>query len=256
MRQLFLIYKLPLIASVIFIFFIIGLINKLFFFFSKITRQFIAQRNTQWACFACTKLFNFKINYKISKVPRGSLLISNHLSYTDILVIASKVPTLFVTSNEMKNTPFLGWITQLGECLYVDRKSHKNLNGEVEIIQNTLNHGFNVLIFPEATTSDGVTLKPFRSSLLKVADGSSRPLYSYCLKYTTLNGKKMEEKEQTQIAWNDDKGFVPHVLMLMAQSSIGATLNELEVLNPTKFPDRKSLTGHLYQSTSKHYYSY
>lgn len=256
MKKLFLIYKLPLITSVILIFFIIGFFNKLVFFFSKKTRQFVAQRNTQWACFMCSRLFNIKIDYQLSQIPKGSLLISNHLSYTDILVIASKVPTLFVTSKEMKNTPFLGWITQLGECLYVDRKSHKNLNHEVEIIQDTLAHGFNVLIFPEATTSDGVTLKPFRSSLLKVADGSSRPLFTYCLKYHRLNGKPMTSEQQNQIAWNDDKGFVPHVLMLMAQSSIGAELKELEVLYPTSFVDRKSLTEHLYQKISHHYYSY
>lgn len=253
MNFFLILFKLPLVAFVISCFFIIGILNQLLLFFSKAMRQKVAQRNTQWACILCNKILNIQADYQIRSQPKGALLICNHLSYIDVLVIASKTPTLFVTSLEMKKTPFLGWITQLGECLYVDRKSHKNLNFEVDGIQKTLARGHNVLLFPEATTSNGIDIKPFRSSLLKVADESLRPLFSYCIKYTHRNHDKMTSEDQLEMAWFDNKGFLPHLLMLMKQTSIQCTLYEIESLIPAHFSDRKKLTEHLYQNTTQAY---
>lgn len=246
--------RIVLILFVLLCFFIIGLLNQLFFFFNEEIRKTVAQRNTQWACYLHLLIFNIKVDYKISKpFPKGSLLVCNHLSYTDIFVIASKFPTLFVTSLEMKRKPFLGWITQLGECLYVDRKSHKNINNEVEFIQQKLSNGFNVLIFPESTTSNGLKIKPFKSSLLKVADGSSHPLITYCLKFTHVNHKSVTSNQLPKLAWHSEESFFTHVIRLLTIISINCELKEIERVTPIHFTNRKSLTEHLFQQVSGYY---
>lgn len=75
------------------------------------------------------------------------LMVSNHLSYLDVLVISSQVPTGFVTSMEIKRTPFLGQLTDLGGCLYVERRNKRNLLNEVEQLSEGLRRGMNIAVF-------------------------------------------------------------------------------------------------------------
>jgi lyso-ornithine lipid O-acyltransferase len=221
--------KGPLVVLTLILFFILGLLNKILFIWSTNLRKSLAQRNTQWTSWVCAKLIGYFGTYNIGPVPKGSLIICNHMSYMDVLVIASKIPTLFVTSVEMKNTPFLGWITQIGECLYVNRKSHKNLNHEIETIQNWIKNGFNVLIFPEATTSNGVDLKNFKSSLLQVAHNTDIQITTYCLKYIKLNNKSVTKENLIHnITWFEAASFLPHALKQLTNKSVTFELTEIE----------------------------
>lgn len=247
--------KTPLLLSVVFLFFVIGLLNKVLFLFFSSLRRSIAQLNTMWACACCLQIFNIKVSYELSKIPQGSLLISNHMSYTDVLVIASKIPTLFVTSLELKKTPFLGQITQIGECLYVNRLSHKDMAQEIKTLRSTLTTGHNVLVFPEASTSDGFQIKPYKSSLLKVSDQIPLRIFNYCLQYTHANGRSLIADKKS-LAWTHDQSFLGHAIGLMKHKSIQARLVEVEHLSSQDFSNRKSLANHLYESTVRTYNSF
>lgn len=253
MKLLRIFIKTPLLVSTVLVFFILGLLNKGLFFFSLRTRQWIAQRNTQWACYLCLKIFNIKCTYQLAEPPQGSLLVSNHISYTDVLVIASRIPTLFVTSLELKRSPFLGQISQIGECLYVDRKSHKNISLEIEKIKQTLSRGFNVLIFPEATTSDGTFIKPYKSSLLQLADHFPVSIHNLCIQYTHANSTKFTAESVTEVSWTHNKSFLKHAFHLMSLKSLSVALTEADSLSSSNFTDRKQLTQHLYQSVTALY---
>lgn len=245
-KLILILIKGPLVIICILGFFIIGIFNKIVFLPFPKFRKFLAQRNTQWACWICRHIIGYYGNYDLKTIPKGHILICNHMSYMDILVIASKIPTLFVTSLEMKNTPFLGWITQIGECLYVNRRSYKNLNEEISVIQDWLNKGFNVLIFPEATTSNGVNLKPFKSSLLQVAQNGKVAITSYCLKYTKLNSNSVKPEDLTNnISWFENKDFLPHVLKQLSNRSVSFELKELDSFYSDEHPDRKVLVHRL-----------
>lgn len=248
--------KTPLLVFIISIFFILGILNKCLFFFSKKLRQSVAQRNTQWACKCCLKVFNIKVQYKLSQIPTGALLVSNHISYTDVLIIASKIPTLFVTSLELKRTPFLGQITWLGECLYVNRLSHKDLSHEIHDLKKTLQNDHNVLVFPEATTSDGLTIKPYKSSLLKVTDHLSAPIFNYCTKYTHTNQTPLDANNKTSLSWTNKQSFLGHAIKLMSYRSIQADFLEVNHFMSSDFKDRKELAQNLYQNTTEIYNSY
>lgn len=246
--------KGPLVALAVTIFFAFGILNKIVFFPSPKIRKYVAQRNTQWTSWVCRHLIGYYGHYKIKSIPKGHILICNHMSYMDVLVIASKIPTLFVTSLEMKNTPFLGWITQIGECLYVNRRSYKNLNEEISVIQAWLKKGFNIIIFPEATTSDGVHLKPFRSSLLQVSQNENIPITSYCIKYTHLNNKKVTDLDLIQnISWTENRSFLPHVFQQFSNQSVNFELVELDSFYSKEYPDRKSLMHRLESKIKSEY---
>ncbi len=248
--------KGPLIAFFILLFFTFGILNKILFFYSPFIRKTVAQRNTQWTSLLCRYIFGYHGIYDLKNKPKGNLLICNHMSYMDVLVIASKFPTLFVTSTEMRDVPFLGWITRIGECLYVNRRSHKSMKDEIQLIQSWIGKGFNVLIFPEATTSDGVTLRPFKSSLLQIAQSGTIPITAYCLKYNLLNSVPTSDADKVDnIAWFENASFLPHVFRQFMNKSVGFKLTEVDHFLSSEIRERKGLMNRLSEKISTEFYT-
>ena len=70
------------------------------------------------------------------------LVVGNHLGFIDIIAAASIRPNLFVTSQEMRNTPFLGLLTEMGGCIYVNRQSRTNILNELGEMIDYLKAGF------------------------------------------------------------------------------------------------------------------
>ena len=96
------------------------------------------------------------------------LIVSNHLSYLDVLAMISVLNTRFVTSMEVKHAAGLGWITDQAGCLYVERRSRKNLKTEINEISKALEGGFYVVVFPEATSTNGDGVLRFKRPLFIV----------------------------------------------------------------------------------------
>ncbi|MCB0357227.1 MAG: 1-acyl-sn-glycerol-3-phosphate acyltransferase, partial [Bdellovibrionales bacterium] len=155
------------------------------------------------------------------------LVVSNHLSYLDILLITSQFPSCFVTSMEIKETPFLGYITELGGCLYVERRSKENLHQEIQQITVALEKGFNVTIFPEATSTNGEKVLRFRRPLYQAAISSKKPVLPICLNYKFLNYQKVNKANRDTLFWYGDMNFLSHLWQLMGQESIHV---EIELL--------------------------
>ena len=64
---------------------------------------------------------------KLAQPHRGHLMVANHLSYVDVLVIASLTPSVFVTSVELRNTLLLGQLARLSGSLFVERRKASGL---------------------------------------------------------------------------------------------------------------------------------
>lgn len=149
-----------------------------------------------------------------------SFIVSNHLGYLDVLVIASKIPSCFVTSLEIRKTPFLGQLCELGGCLYVDRKSKENLSKEVEMLTKGLNAGLNICVFPEGTSTNGSSVLKFKRPLFKAAIDATVPTVSLCLNYQKINGKEVSEKNRDFIFWYGDMSFLPHLWSFFKLKSV------------------------------------
>jgi 1-acyl-sn-glycerol-3-phosphate acyltransferase len=91
----------------------------------------------------------------------GRLIVSNHISYLDVAVLASFFNARFVTSTEVQRMPGLGFICTLAECQFVSRHSLARLRTDLANLRETLSSGTDVLVFPEATSSRGTEILPF-----------------------------------------------------------------------------------------------
>ena len=102
------------------------------------------------------KLFNVKVNLVgFPKEKKNHLVISNHLGFFDDFIIAAHMPTMFVTSVELREAPVLGLLSEFAGCVYVEARNAANISNEMKDIESALNQGFNVVLYPEAKTTNG-----------------------------------------------------------------------------------------------------
>src|SRR2546426_8473171 len=109
-------------------------------------------------------------------IPTTGLLVSNHLSYLDILVLAAISPCLFVAKQEVKHWPLFGWFARLAGTVFVHRESRIQAATAASEIDAALRTGVLVVLFPEGTSSGGEAILPFKSSLLEPAAGKGHSL--------------------------------------------------------------------------------
>jgi 1-acyl-sn-glycerol-3-phosphate acyltransferase len=119
----------------------------------------------------------------------GALLVANHVSWLDILAIASHAPAVFVAKQEVRDWPAIGWLAARAEALFLTRSSGRSLLRVKNRIATLLLEGRNVAIFPEGTTSDGSDVLPFRSGLLQAAVDGAQSVQPVAIAYCGEDGK-------------------------------------------------------------------
>lgn len=223
------------------------------------TRDPIArrQRNVQNTTRIGQKfLKSFNIKLKIIHPERldmmndkSYLAVANHVSYTDIIMLAALENFVFITSVEMGNNAFLGTITRNGGCLYTDRKKFVSLPHEIEKFAETIKQGFKVMLFPEGTSTNGETVKEFRKSLFEVAVLAKCPVLPICINYKTLDHKPITKDNRNLIYWYGDMDFAPHILKLLGRR-IEAEVEILEPVYPQEGITRQKLSDGVYSQIS------
>ncbi len=146
----------------------------------------------------------------------SGLLICNHLSYVDVLVLASVAPSIFVTSVEVKNSFGLGQITRLAGCVFVERRNRTTIGSDSDQIRSILELGGSVVLFPEGTSTDGAMVLPFRPAFFQSAIDARSEIHDFYLKYN-----------HSAVAYHGDLQFIPHLWNLCRQKNIFATLTYL-----------------------------
>ncbi len=95
-----------------------------------------------------------------------SLLIANHVSWLDILVLAGATRTRFVSKAEVRDHWLLRWLADQNDTLYIERQDRRAVPAQAREVAEALAQPRPLVLFPEGTTGDGVTLLPFRPALL------------------------------------------------------------------------------------------
>lgn len=96
-----------------------------------------------------------------------SLLVSNHVSWLDILILGGATGCAFVSKDEVRTHSLFGWLANQNRTIYVRRAERRNAHGQAAAIAAALADPQPLALFPEGTTGDGGTLLSFRSTLLE-----------------------------------------------------------------------------------------
>ena len=100
---------------------------------------------------------------------RPLLIVSNHVSWLDIVVLSSRVPVTFVAKREVAGWLILGRLARLQQTVFVDRENKLKSRMAAEEMAERMLAGHAVVLFAEGTSSDGSTVLPFRSALVGAA---------------------------------------------------------------------------------------
>lgn len=165
--------------------------------------------------------------------PAGGLLVSNHLSYLDILVFSAVAPCAFVAKREIKSWMAVGWIATLAGTIYIDRAARSATHGIQPEIAAALAAGTRLVLFPEGTSSNGHQILPFRSSLLQPAIETSTPVTAACISYEMEDGDPAVD-----VCYWGDMTMGPHAVKLFGKNGVTATLRFGR--EPQVFADRKN----------------
>lgn len=176
------------------------------------------------------KLFGVQVN--VINPPKDSdvfLHVGNHMGFFDVLCLASVSPSCFVTSREMQETPVLGLITDMGGCVYVERRDRSNILRELNVIADTLKNGQRVTLYPEATSTNGEQVLPFKKTLIMAAGVAGVPLQPAVFNWKSIEGKPFSLNNRDWVCWYGDMGFVT---ALWRHYQLKSVIAEIEFLEP------------------------
>ena len=228
---IFLILVSPLIITSLFGRGILPLINKWF--------PLIFHKLLIW-------LLSVKIKHEGNKKKSKecNLFVCNHISYLDIPVLGSSMPVRFVAKSEVKDWPIFGFLSKLSRTVYIKRVKSDTFLQKNKIF-DLLSLGEKLLIFPEATTSDGNRVLPFKSSIFSALENQSFIIQPLVIIYSDLNGVPINRWLKPLIAWYGDMELNPHLSILKDLKFITAKIVYLDCINTNDFTNRKDLSKYL-----------
>lgn len=169
------------------------------------------------------------------------LIISNHLSYLDILITSSILPSCFVTSVDLGETKFLGSICELGGALFVERRHRGMIEQDTKNLADTMKDGFNLVLYPEGTSTNGESVQPFKKSLLMSAVQAQKNILPICIKYLEIDGEPLSVSNRDRVCWYGDMPFATHAANMMKLKSLKVEVQFLDVINVTPESTRHEL---------------
>ena len=192
----------------------------------------------------CLRIFGIKIKTfgKVS-INFPILLISNHASYLDIIILGSLFKTSFIAKKEISKWPLLGILAKLQNTIFIDRRVSSLKNQENQIIKH-LNEKKNLVIFPEGTSSDGNRVLPFKSSLFNIFEknlNSKILVQTITIVYKKINGIPMNRIERKNITWHSNMDLIPNIFNVLKKLSIEVEVIFNDEFLPSKEYDRKKL---------------
>jgi len=207
----------------------------------------------------CLMLFGVKVNLKnlnrYKRANKNYMIVCNHLSYLDIFVIYSVLPSVFIANSELEEEFPLGAVTKYGGGIFVERRNRSRLLGDMDNISSVLNMGLNIVLFPEGTTSDGQAVTAFKAPFLKSAINTGTDVLPLCINYKRINGESLDERSKDLIFYYGSITFFEHFFRLLKLKNIDVELEALEEIEVNPKMTRKELSQIAYDKISSAYVS-
>ena len=173
-------------------------------------------------------------------IPATGLIVSNHISYVDILVFSAVTGCSFVSKAEVKDWPLFGPFAKLSGTVFVWRHSASDSARAYSELRECLKEGHPVALFPEGTTNDGETVLPFRSTMFQAPIDVGARVVPTRIGYSLDDGTVRDD-----IAFWGDMTALPHAMNLFTKRRIECRIGFGEPLPAGS--DRKQLAKVTYE---------
>jgi len=198
------------------------------------------ERRAQWLHESGVFVMRFMgIGLKVTgKRPESGLIVSNHLSYLDILVFGTALPCYLVSKAEISRWPFFGILARAGGTLFVDRSSRVSAERVQAQIAERLKGSVPVLFFPEGTSTDGTQLLRFHSRFYSPAVDAAIPVTTAAIRYVPG-----DDSPESELCWYGNAAFLPHIWKTLGAPGFSC---ELTFGEPRIYTSRRTAADETY----------
>lgn len=154
---------------------------------------------------------------------RPTLLVSNHISWTDIVAIGSVAPVTFVAKQEIAKWPFVSMMAKLQKTIFVDRTRRAGTGRTAEAMGKHMADGNAVVLFAEGQSDIGTHVLPFRSALvgaaqhaMEAAGATEVNIQPLTIAYTKLHGLPISRNERSLVAWIKSKSIKQNIREILS----------------------------------------
>jgi 1-acyl-sn-glycerol-3-phosphate acyltransferase len=207
--------------------------------FSNATHEQRSQHVAAWSK-RSLELLGVAVRVQGQPIQKGPLMVViNHVSWLDILVMLAAQPVCFVSKSEVKHWPLIGWLATNAGTLYIERANRRDALRVVHQIADGLRAGQLIAVFPEGTTSDGKQLLPFHANLLQAAISAGSPVQPVALRFLEADGSL----SMSPVYIGDDT-LLSSVWRMLCADPVTASLDFLPSMS-TEGLDRRVLATNL-----------
>ncbi len=180
----------------------------------------------------------------------GYVIIGNHVSYVDGIVLGSIFPILFVSKREVKGWPVVGQWNTLCGTIFINRQRKELVGSLIEEMSGKLRQEANILLFPEGTSTNGERMLPFQTVPLAAPLRSRSIIVPTTIAYTSIDDKPISAANRDRVFWYGDMDFISHFWKLLALRSIEVLVTIQPKIECFRYPDtsagRKKLAEDCY----------
>jgi 1-acyl-sn-glycerol-3-phosphate acyltransferase len=186
----------------------------------------------QWFLRAAAWIVGARVRLEGPRIAPHTLLVSNHVSWLDILVLGGATNCAFVSKAELGH-PLIHWLADQNRTVYVQRSERRAAKDQAIAIAKALERFQPVTLFPEGTTGPGTHLLPFRSTLLEAAN--------FAAKSVAIRPVAMDYgAAAAEVGWFDEPGKDNVLRLLGRRGTLPVTVRALPPLD--RAADRKQIT--------------
>lgn len=172
-------------------------------------------------------------------------IVANHASWLDIVTLGAAQPIVFVSKSDVARWPIIGALARMVGTVFITRNP-RDAAAQQDQLSKALGEGHVLALFPEGTSTDGLRVLPFKSTLMSAFFPQGAPddavIQPVSVIYTAPNG----QSDPRFYGWWGDMDLAPHLWRVLAQSPQGSvTIRRHEALSVLDFKDRKALSNAL-----------
>ncbi|WP_373740903.1 1-acylglycerol-3-phosphate O-acyltransferase [Neisseria sp.] len=173
-----------------------------------------------------------KVEGRRTGSEKGLLVVGNHVSWLDIFAMSTVFPSSFIAKQEIGSWPVLGRMGKNAGTVFINRNSRRDVEPINLAVGEALKSGKNVSFFPEAKTSPGLDILPFKAALFQSAIDTDSPVQAVALRYYDALGRR------SVVPSYADVSLPVSLWRIVSMEKLTIRIDCAEPFRPSEFPDK------------------
>ncbi|WP_083096541.1 lysophospholipid acyltransferase family protein [Pseudophaeobacter leonis] len=197
---------------------------------------------TQFVCRNAFRVLGIGFSTRGSLMRQRGAVVANHTSWLDIFALNARKRIYFVSKAEVAAWPGIGWLARATGTVFIERNPAR-AKEQTDLFEARLKAGHKLLFFPEGTSTDGLRVLPFKTTLFAAFFSDHLRDISYIQPVSVVFHAPLGREERFY-GWWGDMDFAPHLLKTLASGRQGRVeLIYHAPLRVADFANRKALAA-------------